>query len=123
MIKQESRPFDPQVLKAQLGMFNIYAISGGRFYIDGATLFEDGQTQQVELPVAYGYRVRIRLAWDDTYTVQRVIVKNTKKGISENIKGTVEGVYCDQVGEVAYYASCFRSHPEFGEWSKPVEVN
>jgi len=119
MTKQETRPFDPQVLKAQIGIGNILAISGGRFYIDGAT-FQDGKTQQVELPVAYGYRVRIFLAWDDTYTVQRVIVKNTKKGISENIKGSVEGVYFDQVGEVAYYASCFQSHPEFGQ---TVEIN
>jgi hypothetical protein len=120
MTKQETRPFDPQVLKAQLGMFNIFAISGGRFYIDGAT-FQDGKTQQVELPVAYGYRVRIFLDWNDTYTVQRVIVKNTKNGIKETIKGSVEGVYCDQVGQVAYYASCYQSHPEFGQSVEQVQ--
>ena len=111
----KGREFSVEVLQNQIGLWNIGAISGGRVYIDGATYNEEyGTTQQVELPVAYGYRVRITLGWDDTYTVSRVIVKNTKKGISEVIKGTVEGVYCENVGEVAYKASCFRN-VQFGE--------
>ena len=114
MTNQKGRPFSVEVLKNQIGFWNIGAISGGRIYIDGTTYDEQNQTtQQVELPVAYGYRVRITLGWDDTWTVQRVIVKNTKKGISEIIKGTVEGVYCENIGEVAYQASCFRSNSDF----------
>ncbi len=116
MTNQKGRPFNVEVLKNQIGFWNIGAISGGRVYIDGTTYDEQNQTtQQVELPVAYGYRVRITLGWDDTWTVQRVIVKNTKKGISEIIKGTVEGVYCENIGEVAYQASCFRSNSDFGK--------
>ena len=112
----KGRPFSVEVLKNQIGFWNIGAISGGRVYIDGATYNKEyGTTQQIELPVAYGYRVRITLGWDDTYTVSRVIVKNTKKGISEVIKGTVEGVYCENIGEVAYQASCFRSNDAFGK--------
>lgn len=115
MTNGKGRPFSVEVLKNQIGFWNIGAISGGRVYVDGATYDEQNQTtQQVELPVRYGYRVRITLDWDDTYTVSRVIVKNTKKGISEIIKGTVKGIYCDQVGEVAYKASCFVNVP-FGE--------
>ena len=111
----KGREFSVEVLKSQIGFWNIGAISGGRVLIDGATYNEEYKTtQQVELPVAYGYRVRITLGWDDTYTVSRVIVKNTKKGISEVIKGTVEGVYCENIGEVAYKASCFRN-VEFGK--------
>ncbi len=114
----KGRPFSVEVLKSQIGFWNIGAISGGRVLIDGATYNQqDKTTQQVELPVAYGYRVRITLGWDDTYTVSRVIVKNTKKGISEVIKGTVEGVYCENLGEVAYQASCFRSNDAFGKVS------
>jgi len=116
MTNQKGRPFSAEVLKNQIGFWNIAAISGGRIYIDGTTYDAQNQTtQQVELPIAYGYRVRITLGWDDTYTVSRVIVKNTKKGISEVIKGTVEGVYCENVGEVAYQASCFRSNTDFGK--------
>ena len=40
---------------------------------------------------------------------------NTKKGISEVIKGTVENVYPENIGEVAYQASFFRSNDSFGE--------
>ena len=112
---EKGRPFDVDTLIAQIGNWNVLAISGGRVYIDGETYdAESKTTQQVDLPVGYGYRVRIQLGWDDTYTVQRVIVKNTKNGIKETIKGSVEGVYCDQLGEIAYKASCFRN-VQFGE--------
>ena len=115
MTKQIGREFSVEVLKGQIGFWNIGAISGGRVYIDGATYNEKyGTTQQVEFPVAYGYRVRVTLGWDDTWTVSRVIVKNTKKGISEVIKGTLEGIYPENIGEVAYKASCFQSY-EFGK--------
>jgi hypothetical protein len=108
IVKEKGRDFNVDELKRQIGFWNIGAISGGRVYIDGDTYNREyGTTQQVELPVAYGYRVRITLGWNDTWTVSRVIVKNTKKGISENIKGTIEGVYFDTVGEVAYKASCY----------------
>jgi hypothetical protein len=113
MTESKGRPFDKNELINQIGLGNVFAISGGRVYIDGAT-FHNGLTEQVELPVAYGYRVRILLGWDDTYTVQRVIVKNTKNGIVETIKGSIEGVYFTEVGEVAYQASCFRSNTDFG---------
>lgn len=116
----KGRPFNSDELIRQIGMGNLFAISGGRVYIDGETYDSEYKTtEQVELPVAYGYRVRIILNWDDTWKVQRVIVKNTKKGISETIKGTVEGVYFDEVGEVAYKASCFQN-VEFGKVDENV---
>lgn len=81
----------------QVGQQVIWSISGGR-----VRALPDG----VELPVSSGYRVRIRLAANDTYTVQRVLVR----GGREWIKGERAGVYCDEVSDAAYYASCFRSH-------------
>lgn len=114
------RAFNVEELKRQIGWSNLFAISGGRVYLDGATYnAKYGEVEQIELPVGYGYRVRITLGWDDTWTVQRVIVKNTKKGISENIKGTVEGVYFDEVGEIAYKASRFQD-VEFGKIAENV---
>lgn len=95
------RECDAQELKAQIGRMNIMAISGGRVGISATG---------VELPVSSGYRVYVNLDWDDTYTVQRVLVR---KGVAK-LKGVVEGVYCDQVGEVAYQASCYKN-VEFGE--------
>lgn len=97
----EFRPCDAQEVKAQIGRMNILAISGGRVGIS-----ETG----IELPVSSGYRVMINLDWNDTYTVQRILVR---KGVA-TLKGAVEGVYCDEVGEVAYQASCYKN-VKFGE--------
>lgn len=91
---------NPRELTAQIGRGNILAISGGRVIVR-----ETGVT----LPVGSGYRVTVDLAADDTYTVRRVFARAGKSWV----KGEVSGVYCDEVGEVAYQASCFRSD-EFG---------
>ena len=55
------------------------------------------------LPVAHGYTVEIDLALNDTYTVRRVFTRAGKRFV----KATVTGVYFDQIGEVAYQASCY----------------
>lgn len=61
------------------------------------------------LPVHQGYRVEIDLAANDTYTVRRVFTRGAKTWI----KGERTDVYCDEVGEVAYQASCY-VNVEFG---------
>ena len=81
----------------QIGRMNVFAISGGRIYA-----LPDG----IEMPAGSGYRVRVRLTANDDYTVERVFVR----GRREFDHGTRERVYCDQVGEAAYRASCFRSY-------------
>ena len=92
------RDCDPVVIRDQIGMMNVLAISGGRWSgIQGG----NGKPVGIELPVAYGYKVRVYLADDDTYTVQRVH--------RDNVKGEIEGVYADMVGEMAYQASCFQN--------------
>lgn len=105
------RPFDVDVLLNQIGMNNVYAISGGRV----AIWKPEGECVQVELPVSSGYLVRITLAWDDTYTVERILRRRPKGHSSKvsKVMGRMTGVYYDQVGEVAYYASCYKSHPNF----------
>jgi hypothetical protein len=91
-----------QELLAQIGRINVLCISGGR-----ATLNEDGV---LVLPVGKGYSVEIELtAWDD-YTVRRVY----KRGAKRWVKGELSGIYCDQIGEIAYQASCFVNVP-FGQ--------
>ena len=107
MTKQEGRPFNEDELIDQIGRMNIYAISGGRV---GITKNDQGETVEVELKVGKGYRVSISLGWDDTWTVSRQFVR---KGVVSD-KGTLENVYCEQVGEIAYKASCFRN-VQFGE--------
>lgn len=82
---------------SQIGRMNILAISGGR-----VTALQDG----VELPVGAGYRVRVRLTPADDYTVERVFVRS---GVVRS-KGIEDTVYCDEVGDYAYRASCFRNN-------------
>jgi hypothetical protein len=91
----------------QIGMMNVFAISGGRW---GVMRDEDGEVTDLILPVRYGYRVRINLAVNDTYTVRREFVRGGK--VHE--KGRQEDVYFDEIGEVAYRASCY-VNVEFGK--------
>lgn len=90
----------------QIGKVNVLAISGGR-----ANAITDG----IELPVGSGYRVWVRLLSNDTYRVERVFIRGGK--VFE--KGSVENIYCDDVGEVAYYASCFRNDSGVWTYGKP----
>lgn len=105
------RPFNEDTLLDQIGRDNIWAISGGRVGV----WRPNGECLEVELPVSSGYLVRIVLAGDDTYTVERILRRRPKGQTArvDKVLGRMEGVYCDQVGEVAYYASCYRSHPNF----------
>lgn len=79
---------------SQIGKGNFLAISGGRIRRNGDTLV---------LPVAQGYSVEIDLDPSDTYTVRRVL---TRSGVRK-VKAEVSNVYCEEVGEVAYRASCY----------------
>lgn len=89
----------------QIGAKNIAAISNGRIV---------GIDNGIERPVGSGYRVRVVLDASDTYTVSRVF----RRGSREFIKGCISHIYFDQVGELAYRASCFNSYDET-HWATP----
>lgn len=94
-IDHGSRTFAADQVLAQIGRGNVLAISGGRIIT---------HTNGIVLPVRYGYRVEIFLAADDTYTVERTrVAAGTRK-----VHARREGVYCDEIGDVAYRASCYR---------------
>jgi hypothetical protein len=99
---REGRDFYRSEIVRQIGNMRILMISGGR-----VVAHENG----IELPVSNGYRVRVELAADDTYTVSRIF----KRGGKEWVKGKRTDVYFDEVGEAAYYAGMFRSYDEH-EW-------
>ena len=94
----EFAPCDTDTLIAQIGRMNIMAISGLRVI---------RRDTGVTLPVGAGYSVTVDLDWGDEYVVRRVF----KRGAKIWIKGEQRRVYCDEVGEVAYRASCFRNGP------------
>lgn len=96
---------DPQTTLRQIGRMNVCAISGGRWVLDTTVAPYD----DLLLPVSSGYRVRVSLAADDTYTVTREM----RRGSKLFVKGVCEGVYCDEVGEACYQASSYKSN-DFG---------
>lgn len=84
------------IMIGQIGRGNILAISGGRTHLVG-----DGH---IVLPVRYGYAVEVIYdAGSDTYTVCRTFTRGTKRWV----KKQWTNVYCDEVGEIAYRASCY----------------
>lgn len=87
---------DTETLLHQIGLGNVMGISGGRFL---------SRPTGVTLPVGHGYRVTVDLAADDTYTVRRIF----ERAGETTIKGERLNVYCDEVGEVAYQASCYEN--------------
>lgn len=89
------REMDMNTTIDQIGMMNVLAISGGR---------RARIANSLDLPVSSGYHVIVTLEANDTYTVRRVYVRGPKAWI----KAEVRNVYAEQVGEIAYRASCFR---------------
>jgi hypothetical protein len=92
------RECDTNQIVQQIGRMTIGAISGLRVI---------RRPTGITLPVSSGYSVTVDLNWDDTYVVRRVF----KRGAKVWVKGEQKDVYCDEVGEVAYRASCFRNGP------------
>ena len=88
-----------EVTLRQIGRGNVLAISGGRFKY----LTDEKGLSGIRLPVAYGYNVDIVLDPSDTYTVRRVFIRSGKVTIHTERTN----VYADELGEVAYRASCY----------------
>jgi hypothetical protein len=86
---------------AQIGR-NIYAISGGRYVATMTGLV---------MPVVYGYAVTVDLDGNDTYVVRRLFTRAGKTFLH----GERTNVYAEELSEVAYMASCFRSY-DADEW-------
>ena len=76
---------------------NLLPISGGQVV---------GIADGIEMPCGSGFHVRVQLTPIDEYTVSRVF----RRGGEEWIHGQREHVFCDEVSEVAYFASCYRSY-------------
>lgn len=97
-----------QIILRQIGHMNVLAISGGVVHP-----LADG----VSLRVGNGYYVEVRLTPADDYTVERVFKRNGKTFSH----GKREQVYCDEVGETAYKASCFRND-DAEYWPEALEA-
>lgn len=109
-LAKPARPFSIMTLLGQIGRSTVLAISGGRY---DHVQPPDG-CGAVWFPVSNGYSVRITLAADDTYTVERVFTRTSRQTGTRYTIHRMTGVYADKVSDMAYNASCFRNI-EFGE--------
>ena len=107
---REGRELDPKILLTQMGHMNVFAISGGRGSVINYTDSE-GETYPigVSFPVAQNRSVEVTLDWTDLYLVRRIrkVVSGQAKG-SEVVEAEHYGVFCEEVGDVAYFASCWK---------------
>lgn len=108
ILDREGRDCDPHEVIAQIGRMNMYAISGGVW----ASLRDSSDQDRiigVWLHCGTSRAVEVILDWNDTYIVRRV--RRITRGAGRN-SGVVEfeqkEVYCDELAEVAYRASCWR---------------
>jgi hypothetical protein len=84
----------------QIGAGNVMAICGGRYERSGPL--------SVRMQVGQGYYVEVTyVEGHDWYRVERQYKRNG----TFHVKGAVEPVYCDQLGDIAYRASCFHNGP------------
>ena len=90
----------------QIGKMNILAVSGGRV---GLLENAEGEKVGVFLPITHDRRVEVILTVMDTYRVirSRHIVKGSSAG-AEVIEAETNDIYCDEVGEAVYQASCWK---------------
>jgi hypothetical protein len=92
------RDFSPQATLDQIGKMNVLSASGGRVNTIHDT---SGKPIGVELPVSSGYKVRVYLHDNDTYTVQRCF--------RDSVKGQEKGIYADQLGDAVYNAGMYQN--------------
>lgn len=97
---------------AQIGRNTLLGISGGRII---------PVKYGIELPVSNGYAVRVELDGNDTYVVRRLFTRKPKGELLPvtYLHGERTEVYCEDLSETAYVASCFRSY-DASEW--PAEA-
>jgi hypothetical protein len=101
-VDDTGRDLDPAQLLRQIGG-NLLAVSGGRWIPYGFS--------SIRFPCGAGFEVLVTLEADDTYTVRRLF----KRGADWFLHGELTNVYCDDISERVYFASCFRSY-NADEW-------
>ena len=105
---KSARPCDPMVIRDQIGMLTILAVAGTprRVYPIKNT---DHEPCGIIIWCGRQRLVEVVLDWDDTYSVRRyrVVVNGTNKG--ELVEETHQyGIYCENISDAVYTASCWQ---------------
>ena len=86
---------DAGLLKAQIGIGNLWACGARDFVKDGSTLmFRVGSNRKLA-------KIVIKLEADDSYSVRYVELSKRMKTFGKKlVDEKVEGIYCDNIGAV-----------------------
>lgn len=90
-----------KMMVSQIARMTLFAISGGR-----VTAIEHG----IKLPVSSGMAVTVELDGNDSYVVRRVFTRVQGGEVKTWLHGERTDVYCEELSEVCYYASCYKSY-------------
>jgi len=103
----DGRSCDHRVIAQQIGIMNLLAISGGKTFPIYSTDRDD--VVGLRLPIDGTRRVDVILDWSDTYSVRRIrtIASGARRG-SDVVEFEQSDVFADEVGQVAYSASCWK---------------
>ena len=103
---REGRQCDPKVLRDQIGIMTVMAVSGGRW---GSIRTSDGEPIGIILPCGTNRSVEVTLSFWDTYTVRRYrqVVRGERRG-DDIVEHEATNVYCDEISEAVYSASCWK---------------
>lgn len=103
---REGRTCDAREVLSQIGTMTVLAVSGGRVSV---IRDNEGEPIGVSLPCGTNRTVEVTLSFWDTYTVRRyrTIVNGARRGESI-VEHEATDIYCDQISEAVYTASCWR---------------
>ena len=105
-LTREGRPCSAMEIVSQIGKMTVLAVSGGRMT---ALRNEEGDEVGVILPINPTRRVEVVLDFMDTYTVRRVRYLNKGQFAGkEVVEFEREDIYCDELYDVVYTASCWK---------------
>ena len=105
---RDGRPCDNRQILLQIGVPTVMGITGSMHRVFGVTN-TDGETCGVILWMGSSRAVEVILDWDDTYTVSRnrMVTKGKNAGTIVTEKSS-SGIYCDQLSEIVWDASCWK---------------
>lgn len=107
-INQQGRECSPEILIAQMGRMNLWAISGGKYGVIHDA--DENIPVGIIMPCGGNRAVEVVLNFLDLYTVRRVryITTGANKGDVVVEEDLGDMIYCTEVGEYAYQASVWK---------------
>lgn len=113
ILERDGRDCDPHELIRQIGRMNLLAISGGAW--GAIRVYDDPSDPTIPriigawFPCGTNRMVEVTLDVSDTYVVKRV--RRVARGTARNsavVEFEARDIYCDEIGEVVYRASCWK---------------